>query len=565
MDKKHRKPNGYWNNYEHCYEEAQKYKTRGEFSKGCVGAYYWSRLNGWIDSFDWLVNNQIFGNNQVDCVYAYEFNDQNAVYVGRTLMRRVNKRDYEHRHREYIDKNGHTHTNYDGVYNFSCDNKCEIPPIKILKNDLTLEEGRFFENEYVESYRKNGWAIINKGKTGKNSGSIGSLNKGKWNEEKCKIIALDCKSLSEFKRKNGSAYEASRINGWLKKFDWFEDTSQLIKKALLQKDKKWTEEECYNLAKTCKTKSEFQNKSSRAYAVSHINGWMEKYTWFVDGFSLIEPIKWTEEECKKIAVKCKTKSDFRNKNASAYYSALHHGWINNYDWFIDGNIIAADKRRIYTEEKCFEIAQNCKTKAEFKKENNTAYNVSRINGWIKNYTWFKSGIGKDRKWSESNIKLEATKYVHKREFMLGSNVAYRKAKKNNILKTMFKIMKFNFKGYFDVPCFDLEINADISINSYKYIQFTHEESQKIVFNYYKEEMQQGNGIKVKNLGYEFIRLTGFYDIFPKKPSWEKFKKEFCPIILYTFEIKDDIILLTPINVNENNKIFQNDKNLILNL
>lgn len=50
------KPNGYWDNYERCFEEAKKYKTRTEFqyAKGASRAYKYSVKNGWIDNFTWM-------------------------------------------------------------------------------------------------------------------------------------------------------------------------------------------------------------------------------------------------------------------------------------------------------------------------------------------------------------------------------------------------------------------------------------------------------------------------------------------------------------------------------
>lgn len=42
------KPNGYWN-YEKCYQEALKYKSRNEFQKGCGSAYHAALKNKWLD------------------------------------------------------------------------------------------------------------------------------------------------------------------------------------------------------------------------------------------------------------------------------------------------------------------------------------------------------------------------------------------------------------------------------------------------------------------------------------------------------------------------------------
>ena len=48
------KPAGYWDNYEHCYEEAKKYKNRRAFQKSCNGAYNKAFKNGWLDDYTWF-------------------------------------------------------------------------------------------------------------------------------------------------------------------------------------------------------------------------------------------------------------------------------------------------------------------------------------------------------------------------------------------------------------------------------------------------------------------------------------------------------------------------------
>ena len=96
------------------------------------------------------------------------------------------------------------------------------------------------------------------------------------------------------------------------------------------------------------------------------------------------------------------------------------------------------------------------------------------------------------------------------------------------------------------------MHYDINFEDYKYLIFSSEEAQKAIFSFIKVEMQQGEGIKIPNMGKKYIEMTGFYDLFPKKASWEKFKNEVNTIIIYSFEIKNDIILLTPINIKNNN-------------
>ena len=45
---------GYWDSYDHCYDEAKKYKNRRRFQKGCSGAYRKALKNGWLDDYTWF-------------------------------------------------------------------------------------------------------------------------------------------------------------------------------------------------------------------------------------------------------------------------------------------------------------------------------------------------------------------------------------------------------------------------------------------------------------------------------------------------------------------------------
>ena len=113
-------------------------------------------------------------------------------------------------------------------------------------------------------------------------------------------------------------------------------------------------------------------------------------------------------------------------------------------------------------------------------------------------------------------------------------------------------MRFNFRGYFESSGFELRMHYDINFEDYKYLIFSSKEAQKAIFSFIKVEMQQGEGIKLPNMGKKYIEMTGFYDLFPQKASWEKFKNEVNSKIIYSFEIKNDTVLLTPTNINNNN-------------
>lgn len=48
-------PHGYWKNKENIMEEARKYSTKEEFKKGNLSAFFAAYKYGYIDDMDWLV------------------------------------------------------------------------------------------------------------------------------------------------------------------------------------------------------------------------------------------------------------------------------------------------------------------------------------------------------------------------------------------------------------------------------------------------------------------------------------------------------------------------------
>lgn len=199
-----RKPNGYWNNEELCYNAAKSCVTRKEFQQKFYAAYRWAMRNGWYEQYNW------------------------------------------------------------------------------------------FQQKRVPD--------------------------GFWDDkEHCYEQAKGCKTITEFERKAPKAYDSARENGWLD--DWFIRNSK--------PRGYWTKERCIEVAKLCKTKGEFQKKYLRAYNVSRKNGWLSLYKWFVEvrkpnGY-------WTKERCYDLAKGCKSRIEFEKKQNSACCIARSKGWLD--EWF----------------------------------------------------------------------------------------------------------------------------------------------------------------------------------------------------------------------------------------
>ncbi len=177
------KTSGYWT-YEKCKEESLKYTTKKEFKEKSETAYKKILKNKWDDIlFKHMIT---FGNRKKRLIYAQEFSD-NSVYIG--LTGNIKKRCINHFTQKketvfkYISKTG------------------LFPTLKILTDYLPLEESKKKEGEWVETYKKNNWVILNLSKTGGVGGST-----LKWNIESIIIESKKYKSKSEFKKNSYNAY-----------------------------------------------------------------------------------------------------------------------------------------------------------------------------------------------------------------------------------------------------------------------------------------------------------------------------------------------------------------------
>lgn len=93
---------------------------------------------------------------------------------------------------------------------------------------------------------------------------------------------------------------------------------------------------------------------------------------------------WNILTCCNEAKKFKTRNDFKHGNETAYNVARRNGWLKDYDWLLP-------QLEIWTFEKCSEIAKQCVTKADFKKTNYKAYQSAHHNGWLDKFDWLLDG------------------------------------------------------------------------------------------------------------------------------------------------------------------------------
>ena len=412
-----RKDLGFWTK-ERCCEEAKKYKTKTEFMEGSPTAYSKSLKNGWNIDYTWFTNDQLnVFNGKVDSIYSYFFEEQNAVYVGRTLMKRQKDRDREHLYK--IDR--------DAVAKFAKENNCSVPSMIIIEDNLTLEEGQEREKFWIEEYKRQGYKILNKAATGRGTSSLGMIGHGKWNRKTCYQEALKYKCASEFENAKGSAYAAALYNGWLKDYTWFETRWEA----------KWDEKACYEEAKKYKKRGEFQKGSPGAYNKARKMGWIETYDWMSSRNKY--PFEYWDDydHCYNEAKKYHSRAEFEKNNNSACRKARKNGWIDEYTWFTEKR-----KNRYWNKETCYEEAQKYNSRTAFAKHADRAYQLAKQKGWIDDYTWFKPLTGY---WTYEACKAEAAKYEKRGQFKAGCPGAYSKSRINGWLDEFFPKKEMNDK------------------------------------------------------------------------------------------------------------------------
>lgn len=422
--------------YEACRDEAKKYKSRSEFCKKCVGGYTRALDRGWIEDFTWLKNENVFSD-EADSIYAYFFENK-AVYIGRTLMRTQNKRHKNHQNSEN-----------DTVYRYAKLNNVDVPPMTIIEEYLTVEEGSKREGYWVDYYRKQGYSILNKSKTG----GIGGLGRGKWSKKACYNEALKYKTMDEFYKNKAAAYRRACEKGWIEEYTW-------LNRKYAKRDYWQDYDNCYNEAKKYDRISDFAKNAPGAYNSANDNGWIDDYSWFERNTPIID---YTYDICYSIAKKCKNVTEFLKESSTAYRKAKKMGWLSDYTWL----------RKVvrWTDEKVLELASNYSSVAEFSKENKgaygymlkhflpqpkswkvnrpkwtydacyaealkyktrseycrnskTSYNVARDKGWLDDFKWLTLTIKPHGYWTYDRCHEEAKKYKTKREFEKGSPGAY---------------------------------------------------------------------------------------------------------------------------------------------
>ena len=256
---------------------------------------------------------------------------------------------------------------------------------------------------------------------------------------------------------------------------------------------KWSYEACYKEAKKYKTRTEFQRGSSGAYAAALRNGWLNDYTWLVDG-----KVKLYSDRKDSVYIYLFEKNnavyvgrsidlvtrdwEHRHKKGAVYEYSMKYGieippmqiieqnltvveGLDREDywrkWYTDNGYIVLNRAKTgvgsgslgsiakgkWTRVTCYEEAKKYKTRSEFSKGSSGAYKAALVNGWLDDYTWFKRPKPSNYKWTYEACREEAKKYKTRTEFCRGcKSAAYNVSRRNGWLDDWFPVCSSRTKS-----------------------------------------------------------------------------------------------------------------------
>ena len=180
--------------YDYCFDSALKYKTVLDLRDSEPNVYNKASKKGWLKDYEWLTRGLNYVTDKVYSVYVYIDREHRIVYVGLTSDRK--RRDTQHRNEGTP------------VYKAFHSVGIEIPlPIYFCGDKLfNQKQALFIEDSLVSWFKRIGFNVINKGKTGVKSGSVGAVGKRVSNAQ-----IVECAShfttVKEFREGNHAMYD----------------------------------------------------------------------------------------------------------------------------------------------------------------------------------------------------------------------------------------------------------------------------------------------------------------------------------------------------------------------
>lgn len=153
----------------------------------------------------------------------------------------------------------------------------------------------------------------------------------------------------------------------------------------------WTKGKCAEIAIGCGTRVAFKRASPTAYRVARENKWLDEICARMPIVAPRPNFKWPRERILETALHYTDFLSFYDNEKGAYYAARNQGIIDEATAHMTRRPFK--KPQTLTKERCTEVALKCKTRKEFRSRFNSAYSVAKRNDWLSDMTGHMQRLG----------------------------------------------------------------------------------------------------------------------------------------------------------------------------
>lgn len=278
--------------------------------------------------------------------------------------------------------------------------------------------------------------------------------KNYWTKERCQQESLKYKNRSSFKKKSPGAFSSAYKNNWL---DDICKHMKVVGNRYIRSVYVYTFKDKFayiGLTHDVDERNEKHRRDKRSKVYQHIQltglnpklfhseyisvdkavklerDTIKKYKSL--GFKILNVAKagsigggnlvWTLEKCKKEAKRFKTRREFAKKSNSAYNSARRYGWLDIVCAHM--NTAKTKPAGFWTKEKCLEEVVKYNSRNEFYKKSPGAYSAAFRNGWLNEICPNMKSKKPNGYWTKERCLEEALKYKTKKSFRTNNNSVY---------------------------------------------------------------------------------------------------------------------------------------------
>lgn len=405
-----------WND-KTCTDAARECSSATEFRNKFPGAYSYAhkkKKDLW-KTFTWFRHNTD-PNKRTYVIYAYEDIVNKFVYIG--LTNDIERRIKEHRKKNY--KNNIR--KYDIVRQYFEDCCFGVPEPKILQSGINGFEAQELEDKYKMKYIEDGWNIINTGKTGKGTSSLGNLAFKPLTREECAEAVKQYNGRKELETKSWRVWATIKRNGW-------EDLLPPKLKRGTKLDKEFYRKACNKYV----DRNTIIKVNNRLYNLIKTHGWLDEF--FPSRYD-----KLSENEILEQVKAYKTLKDLKINDYELYEFSKNKFDLNKI--FIQKkeiNKTNINKKKTYSEilikTMCNEYSNsNIGYKALAKKYHIDKRNIKKI--LIENGIEIKPKYSKP-KWTIDSAKIYAYQFNSRTELQKNSKSCYNLLRVNNLLDIIY--------------------------------------------------------------------------------------------------------------------------------